>query len=306
MFFTIADHNNNKNQNGFSTIEIDFKDIPNYVLASGYASNSLVDGSRKRNKDNSNPTGVESYNGKENVLILDIDDGVTIEQIQTIFSKYDYIIITTKSHRAMKGGTMQGDRFRVFLKIEMIDEYEVRQTIIGNIYKTFFFIDQACKNANRFFYASPADAIVIVNETNRMFDAMKYSFDTPNTDKHIPTTSKVATNRCESDLNGLFVWNELEDCYINDTSGERDLNTGSGLDDVEVKLLGVRAYLDEHFFQGNKGNCLFNCGCMMKGDYVFTDDEIVDILMAEWEQRKSGKDRYNDALSGIKNSLKYG
>ena len=299
-----ADHNNEKKPNGFTDeINMPLSELINNInVGCAYMPTKMKDGRRK----------ISNYLGSENMIALDVDSGCSILQARMIFKNFAHAIVTTRKHLALIDGVQYEDRFRVFLplKTETPKDNDARAELIIRLFEMIgSVVDRNTKDSARFFYSSLPDSKQYLNN-GVLFDwellMSVEAIDTPNTDKHIPITSKVATNRCEGDLNGIFVWNELEDCYVNDISGERDLNIGSDLDDVEVKLLGVRAYLDEHFYQGNKGNCLFNAGCMMKGDKVFSDDEIVDILMAEWEQRKSGKDRYNDALSGIKNSLKYG
>ena len=115
MYLTIASHNSEKEITGFKTEIVNFKDIPELVKKFSYCSNSLKDGRRTRNKDKSLQIGIEAYAGKEDVLILDVDAGVTIEQMSIFFGEYNYIIVTTKSHRKIKNGVMQGDRFRLFL-----------------------------------------------------------------------------------------------------------------------------------------------------------------------------------------------
>jgi len=52
---------------------------------------------------------------KQDCLIWDIDNGLTIPQFQKMFSKYQYILATTKSHMKEKKGTVC-DRFRVLIK----------------------------------------------------------------------------------------------------------------------------------------------------------------------------------------------
>jgi hypothetical protein len=53
-------------------------------------------------------------NDKQNMIILDIDDGMTISEAQSMFSRYMYLIATTKSHQKEKKGIIC-DRFRILL-----------------------------------------------------------------------------------------------------------------------------------------------------------------------------------------------
>ena len=76
------------------------------------------------NKDNIQFSCYEWKNGvkipktfrrdKQNCIILDIDDGISIQKIQSIFKKYTYIIGTTKSHMKDKKGIVC-ERFRMII-----------------------------------------------------------------------------------------------------------------------------------------------------------------------------------------------
>ena len=76
------------------------------------------------NKDNIQFSCYEWNNGvkipktfrrdKQNCIILDIDNGISIQKIQSIFKKYTYIIGTTKSHMKDKKGIVC-ERFRMII-----------------------------------------------------------------------------------------------------------------------------------------------------------------------------------------------
>lgn len=76
------------------------------------------------NKDNIQFSCYEWNNGvkipktfrrdKQNCIILDIDDGISIHKIQSMFKKYTYIIGTTKSHMKDKKGIVC-ERFRMII-----------------------------------------------------------------------------------------------------------------------------------------------------------------------------------------------
>ena len=80
-------------------------------------------------------------NSKQNILILDIDDGLTIDEAKKIFKDYMYLICTTKSHRKEKKGKIE-DRYRVILKsfnIPIGDDYFLFTNELEKIYP---FIDK--------------------------------------------------------------------------------------------------------------------------------------------------------------------
>lgn len=55
-------------------------------------------------------------------IILDVDDGMTLEEGIELFGSYKSLIVTTKSHQIEKNGVI-ADRFRVilFLALSIID-----------------------------------------------------------------------------------------------------------------------------------------------------------------------------------------
>ena len=59
-------------------------------------------------------TGVNCIRDKQDMVVLDIDDGLSIYKFQKMFSQYKYILGSTKSHQRTKKGLVC-DRFRVIL-----------------------------------------------------------------------------------------------------------------------------------------------------------------------------------------------
>lgn len=310
MYLTIASHNSEKEITGFKTEIVSFKDIPELVKKFSYCSNSLKDGRRTQNKDKSLQTGIEAYAGKEDVLILDIDAGVTIEQMSIFFGEYNYIIVTTKSHRKIKNGVMQGDRFRLFLELEYsIDNYEDRVFIIGEIYKTYFFLDQSVKSTNRFFYKSPEDAEVITNITGKTFSTHQYlnkksilmcddisKIITLNRVEATKTTKPISKVR----LDEIFVYSELKECWIN-KYGEILVSENSSELNKDAKLKGALTILNNEFYAGNRNATLFKISCMLLKDGL-DEDEIADFLIKENSSRDGIK--LNELMQCLKSAFR--
>lgn len=63
-------------------------------------------------------------NDKQNLLIFDIDDGMSIDEAKYKFRKFTYLIVTTKSHQKNKKGKVC-DRFRVILPATNIPKGEL-------------------------------------------------------------------------------------------------------------------------------------------------------------------------------------
>lgn len=80
-----------------------------------------------------------------NIIMLDFDDGVSINYIKKHFKNITYLITTTKSHQKEKNGLIC-DRFRLIFPLEKcfditIDEYK----IMMNLLITRYGADKACK-----------------------------------------------------------------------------------------------------------------------------------------------------------------
>jgi hypothetical protein len=102
------------------------------------------------------------------LLVLDVDDGCTLDEAKEKFKDYKHIIATSRSHQKEKNGVIC-DRFRVVLflsePLSSDDDFKATWTRAS---KLFPFIDPACKDSARFFYPSPG--ITSINRTGRVFD----------------------------------------------------------------------------------------------------------------------------------------
>ncbi len=89
------------------------------------------------------------------LMVLDVDDGCTLEEAKERFSRHQHIIATSRNHQKEKNG-VTADRFRVilFLNEPILDDKDYKQTWMS-LYRAHPFIDEACKDSARFFYASP-------------------------------------------------------------------------------------------------------------------------------------------------------
>lgn len=102
------------------------------------------------------------------LLVLDIDDRCSIEEAKEKFKDYKHIIATSRNHQKEKNG-VTCDRFRVilFLSDQLTTDRDFKATW-HRAKRLWPFIDAACKDSSRFFYASPG--VVSINRTGRLFD----------------------------------------------------------------------------------------------------------------------------------------
>lgn len=66
-------------------------------------------------------------------IILDIDDGMTIDEAKNTFSQYKYIIHTSTSHQISKGDKPPCDRFRIILPFEPAHDVQFVETEIADL-----------------------------------------------------------------------------------------------------------------------------------------------------------------------------
>lgn len=104
------------------------------------------------------------------LLVLDIDDGCSLADARKHFADFKHIIATSRSHQKEKNGVVC-DRFRVilFLSDAIFNDRDFKATW-NNAFKRWPFIDQACKDSSRFFYASPE--IISIHRTGRLFPTL--------------------------------------------------------------------------------------------------------------------------------------
>ena len=114
-----------------------------------YSAGTFKDG--YRNKDN--------YEKKQNLVIIDIDDGMKLETAKIMFSDYRCFMATTKSHQKDKHGLVC-DRFRIiFITDRTIKlDSETYGRFMANVYESLGVpADQSCKDSSRFYYGAEGE-----------------------------------------------------------------------------------------------------------------------------------------------------
>ena len=107
---------------------------------------------------------LEKHFQSTNMLVLDVDEGLSLSEAVKLFAEYKHIIFTTKSHQKEKNGVV-ADRFRVvlFLDKTITDLEEYKQIALFYTSSVFDFCDGACKDGARFWFPSK-EVVSQVNE----------------------------------------------------------------------------------------------------------------------------------------------
>lgn len=132
--------------------EVTWSDLPSLITSTSWAPGAFTENRRQI-----------KYLESIALLVLDIDDGMTIEECRLLFGPYRHIIGTSKSHQLPKADKAACDRFRVLLELSepLTNDLDYKATWF-TVQKYCPVIDPACKDASRFFF--PCKEIVSVNE----------------------------------------------------------------------------------------------------------------------------------------------
>lgn len=121
----------------YRAIKIPFQKIMDLVKSKfNYSAGLFKDGYRNK----------ENYLSYADLVILDIDDGLTIKDCKMMFEAFTYIIATTKSHQKEKNGKIC-DRYRLILPTETPitlnkDDFS---KMMEEVYKDFPFVSKSNK-----------------------------------------------------------------------------------------------------------------------------------------------------------------
>ncbi len=162
-FISMANHNDAKNPRGFERVEFYFKDLHNMVIGGQAYSQFAFKGGYRKGENNE---------GGATVVCLDIDSGMTIEAARKLFARYEALIVTTKSHRKVKGDEPACDRYRVFLHLKKPLDIPVNEypAFFDHLYREIKHVDPSTKDLARFYFSSPIDASYYYTESSTKFD----------------------------------------------------------------------------------------------------------------------------------------
>ncbi len=96
----------------------------------------------------------DNWINQPSLLILDIDDGLTLDEAKSFFSGSKALISTTRNHQKLKNDVIC-DRYRVILPLKAsinctASEYTKVMALL--IEEKFSFIDGSCKDASRMYF----------------------------------------------------------------------------------------------------------------------------------------------------------
>lgn len=173
-----------------------------------------------------------------NLLVLDVDDGTTVEAVKEILGDIKYLIYTTKRH------TETTHRFRVVIPMNYTLKLDKKQykEFCKNIYETLPFpMDEQTNQRSRKWLTNDGETYINDGE---LFDVLPYI---PNSTKNDERTKKLKEL---GDLAAMEKWflQNLEEGNRNNLLlryGLVLLSTTNQLNDVRYKILELNSYIPD-------------------------------------------------------------
>ena len=164
-----------------------------------------------------------NYLKEQSLFIIDVDEGLTIDDAKNLFSNLTYLITTTKSHQKFKNG-VQCDRFRLILPTVSTFhlEPEVYKDMYMNVINSLGIseADSKCRNASRWYYGNK-DGEYWYNITDQKLDIRHYIPDSAEKQKADEAIANYEKLDAPSDIriSGAVKW------FLSNTSkGNRNDN----------------------------------------------------------------------------------
>lgn len=167
----------------------------------------------------------ENYLREQNLFIIDVDDGLSIEDAKGLFADYTYLISTTKSHQKDKHGIVC-DRFRLILPT--ISKFHLEPKVYTDMYMNVLEAigvseaDSKCRNSSRWYYGNP-DGEYWYNYGGTLLDIRPFI---QNSSENLKTA--ISMQRYEDTVNDenldLRIAGALKWLVSNTTAGNRNDN----------------------------------------------------------------------------------
>lgn len=162
----------------------------------------------------------KNYLSEQNLIIIDVDDGISIDDTKSLFSGIKYLIATTKSHQKLKNDEVH-DRFRLVLPT--MSKFHLKPEVYAETYMNLLNAlgmseaDSKCKNSSRWYFGvEGADHWYNDDTEAKLLDIRPFITDSSenhtgsdNVDKYLSTsTYESSQNHSEDEvrLEGAYRW----------------------------------------------------------------------------------------------------
>ena len=181
-----------------------------------------------------------------NMVLIDVDDGVSIDTVKLLMKDYTYMIHTTKRHQKLVDGVQYGDRFRLILpmshvlKLDKEDYVEFMQNVFD--WLPFDSDTQTSQRARK--WETGGDTSQHWYNDGKLLDSLLF----------IPKTTKCENQR--SVIDNQQSLNNMERWFINNTgTGNRSnqlvkyalmlVDSGMEINSVQANVLSLNNKLPD-------------------------------------------------------------
>lgn len=191
-----------------------------------------------------------------NILVLDVDEDISIKYVQSLLSDYEYLIHTTKSHQIEKNGKIC-DRFRILLPMShtlklSADDYKA---FMANVQEWLPFLTDTATFQRSRKWATNANAQVITN-SGKLLDVLPF----------IPKTTKEQNYKADrkplENLSNVERWFAARMVQGNRNNelfkyGALLLDSGMSLDNVERQIIDFNSRLSDPLSEQELAHTVF-------------------------------------------------
>ena len=185
-------------------------DVQSYCLNHFEATDRAPDGHRKK----------EYVIPGQNLIAWDIDEGMSIHNMETILEDYQYLLYTTKSHQKDKNGIVC-DRFRVVMptKTTFYVNPEEHKGLYENISKILEIpsYDIATRNQGRLWFTNNKATKTIKKDTGDLLDVRCCIPETETAEHIIPNIENLNLDESDRRIAGMQKY-----VLINGVGGNRN------------------------------------------------------------------------------------
>jgi hypothetical protein len=213
--------------------------IESFVAAHFEASLKAPDGHRKQ----------DCYISGANLIIFDIDNGLSLEEASSLLQPYKYIFYTTKSHRSEKSNGE--DRFRIIMptKTNFYIEPAQHKELYINL-EQFIGLkknDTQTRNVSRLWFTNP-EAEVFENEGD-LLDVTPFLPGTEKAEAFLPKLNALSANY-EPNMsdNAKRIVGMKKHCLLNAAEGSRNIS----LFNLATFILYLGEQPEEHVYSVNQ------------------------------------------------------
>lgn len=229
-----------------------------HLVTQKFPYSSMIFNDEVKNGTNRRAQNVQSIG---NLIIFDIDEGMTLSDAIENVKDYQSLIVTSKSHQIEKKGIV-GDRYRVIIPLYAVnadltlsipkEEYSAFYTFVAQ-FLGFNSFDKATKDIARFYYPNPLQEVFYSGNNEVLEFEMIYN-EFLNHKKLSEAYKPTYTARTDQGNRDYLYKNELP---LNQVFEGRNSNHYITWNDATVKPLPVKCVFPENHKHGDRNASAF-------------------------------------------------